>query len=552
MNNWFAVDKEGLAKLLERRGKSFAVLELIQNAWDTEATEVDITLRQEGRFVRLIVEDNDPTGFVSLVHAWTLFAESIKKSDATKRGRFDLGEKLVLAISEEATIRTTTGTVVFRSDGTRSETDESRKVGSEVDMLLRMDESDLQEAIQVIATLLPPTDRVTRLNGEPLEDRKELKTFRKSLPTEIAGKDGILKRTTRVGSVRIFEPAPGEKPSLYEMGIPVVELDGGEPWHFDVGQKIPLNFDRDNVPPSFLRALRVAVLNAAHILVSTDNASSSWVREAAADKAIKEKTFHDVMNKRFGRKRVVADPSDKEGTLDAAGKGYNVLHGGSLSKGEWENNRRFNDTLPAGQVTPSPDPSEGRDEAKEVDPANWTNGMVEVARYASLIGEVVTQRRDIPIIVVDDPSWGFAATYGPSSPLTLNKASLGREWFDVSRLDPINELLIHEFTHHRVSNHLSHEFHDECCRIGAVIVGWALAHPDRMPSRRSLSNVVPIDAVKRSCTNCGHKGSVEDFGTRRRKVKGVMKDVAQPRCRPCRNSKKVAAKRRAKADGARS
>jgi hypothetical protein len=34
---WFDVDKQGLAKLLERRGKAFAIMELIQNAWDTNA-----------------------------------------------------------------------------------------------------------------------------------------------------------------------------------------------------------------------------------------------------------------------------------------------------------------------------------------------------------------------------------------------------------------------------------------------------------------------------------------------------------------------------------
>lgn len=29
MNSWFKVDKEGLRKLLERRGKQFAIFELI-------------------------------------------------------------------------------------------------------------------------------------------------------------------------------------------------------------------------------------------------------------------------------------------------------------------------------------------------------------------------------------------------------------------------------------------------------------------------------------------------------------------------------------------
>ncbi len=35
-NTWFNVDKKGLAKLLEQRGKAFAVFELVQNAWDAE------------------------------------------------------------------------------------------------------------------------------------------------------------------------------------------------------------------------------------------------------------------------------------------------------------------------------------------------------------------------------------------------------------------------------------------------------------------------------------------------------------------------------------
>ena len=34
-NKWFSVDKQGLGKILERRGgRLFAIFELIQNAWD--------------------------------------------------------------------------------------------------------------------------------------------------------------------------------------------------------------------------------------------------------------------------------------------------------------------------------------------------------------------------------------------------------------------------------------------------------------------------------------------------------------------------------------
>jgi hypothetical protein len=39
---WFSVEKEGLAKILERKGKQFALAELISNAWDQDFKEAKI------------------------------------------------------------------------------------------------------------------------------------------------------------------------------------------------------------------------------------------------------------------------------------------------------------------------------------------------------------------------------------------------------------------------------------------------------------------------------------------------------------------------------
>ena len=84
--------------------------------------------------------------------------------------------------------------------------------------------------------------------------------FEETLPTVIADEEGVLRKTNRKTQVRVYEPLPGETAMLYEMGIPVV--DTGDRFHIDVGQKVPLNMDRDNVTPAYLRAIRVAVLNA--------------------------------------------------------------------------------------------------------------------------------------------------------------------------------------------------------------------------------------------------------------------------------------------------
>jgi hypothetical protein len=94
--DWFSVDKEGLAAILERRGKAWAVLELIQNALDTASPVVDVMLTSVpgAPYAVLTVADTDPDGFKDLAHAYTLFAPSQRAGDAEKRGRFNKRRQL--------------------------------------------------------------------------------------------------------------------------------------------------------------------------------------------------------------------------------------------------------------------------------------------------------------------------------------------------------------------------------------------------------------------------------------------------------------------------
>ena len=102
-DSYFAVDRVGLRKLAFRHGAGWVVTELLQNALDEEVSRVDIVFEPVPNkpLARLRVEDDSPDGFRELDHAYTLYAESYKKSDPGKRGRFNLGEKLVLAICEK-------------------------------------------------------------------------------------------------------------------------------------------------------------------------------------------------------------------------------------------------------------------------------------------------------------------------------------------------------------------------------------------------------------------------------------------------------------------
>jgi len=129
---WFSVSKEGLRKTLERRGKTVAVTELLQNGFDENSSEVRLTLTKpvNGKSTLTCVDDA-PLGYLDLSNAHTMFAESKKKSDHTKRGRFNIGEKYVLALCDSATITSTTGQIIFNEDGTRSQSKKKTKAGSE-------------------------------------------------------------------------------------------------------------------------------------------------------------------------------------------------------------------------------------------------------------------------------------------------------------------------------------------------------------------------------------------------------------------------------------
>ena len=178
------MDKEGLTKLLGRRGKALIVYQTLQNAWDQNVTRVDILLvpvAGSRTLAELVVEDDDPEGFAGLTHAYTLFAESGKKADPRKRGRFNIGEKLVLALCESASIETTKGGVVFDKKG-RHKKRRHREKGSVLRATLRMTRKELQDCDEAIRRLIPPERVSTYYNEERFRAAEPLRVFEAELP----------------------------------------------------------------------------------------------------------------------------------------------------------------------------------------------------------------------------------------------------------------------------------------------------------------------------------------------------------------------------------
>jgi hypothetical protein len=477
----FEVDKAGLRKLLARKGMGWILPELIQNAWDEDVREIEVSFTSVASaagdlVVTVAVEDDDPDGFTDLSHAYTLFAESEKKDDATRRGRFNVGEKLVVAAAEYATIATTTGTIRFTPEG-RFHEPASRDQGSRFEGTFRMTHDEYDDALRVAKLLLPPKGVVTTINGEVLPYREHVRRFTETLRTPVGAE---LKIRDRKATIALYEPSADETPMLYEMGIPVVALlEGGDHWHIDIGQKVPLNMDRDNVTPAYLRTVRRIVLDHAHDLISEADAREAWTTDAASDEHVSAPALGTMLDKRFGEKRVSYDPSDPEANKLAVSEGYTVVHGGMLPKDAWKNVKGHDLIKPAGQVTPSPKPYEpGQETKREVLPVEkWTPAVWRVANFSRMVAWRLLGAK-ITVEIVNDPScMNFAATYGrgetfpagePVGKLEFNLRTLGRKWFEEIGEKQVS-LILHELGHHIESDHLSRRYLNALTDLGAKL-----------------------------------------------------------------------------------
>jgi hypothetical protein len=351
---WFNVDKAGLAALLERRRKSFALFELVQNAWDAGASEVNVTLEAIGGapFVRIVVEDNATEGWADLSDAFTMFKRSSRGGDLMKRGRFCLGEKLVLALCRKAQIVTPSGAVLFDESGRRRAA-YHRERGTLFEGEIRMTRAELAEVEADAMRLISPPLTTTLLNGQAIPRPVVLKRFEARLPTEVADEEGKLCRSTKTATVEAFASTDGVG-EILELGIPVCSAEW--PWRLNVEQKVPLGMERETASDAFRRALQVAALNALADTLDEEQSAQPWVSEAMGDARVAPNALEHIVTARFGKRAVVAVPGDPIANATAEAMGSTVIHGGSLSAGAWANVRKHALLPTTSEAFPTPKP----------------------------------------------------------------------------------------------------------------------------------------------------------------------------------------------------
>ncbi len=477
---WFSVDKAGLGRQAAEQGKGRLVGELIQNALDEEGvTKIDVTLTMlTDSVAELTVEDDAPEGFHDLSHAYTLFAASRKRTDPLKRGQFNLGEKLVLAVCEQASICTTKGMVDFDPEEGRIEKSECRERGSVFKGRIPMTQEEYAQVCDYLRSLLLPDGIVVTFNGDRLMPRTPIHTFTASLETQVADCKGIMRPTTRKAQVSLYETLPGEVPHLYEMGLPIVETH--DKWHVCIGAKVPLNRDRNNVKPAYLKTVRTLVLNEMCGRLSQDDANADWVRMASSSPDCSEDAIKKVLGLRFGDKFAAFDPNDREAGKRFVAEGGTLVYGPMLSPQEWQNAKKAGAIQSAGKMCPSPKPYGDDPTAKQVTviPGDqWTAGMRNIAEYAVFLADELMA---VPVkVTFVNTTNNFAACYGPGD-LHFNLFRLGHRWFDHGITEEVDRLLIHEFGHQASGDHLSEEYHEALCRLGAGLKQLALKKPEAL------------------------------------------------------------------------
>jgi hypothetical protein len=468
---------EGLANTLSNLERSRIVGELIQNSMDTTAKCIVVSLsKPKYGYADVYVEDNDPIGFENLKLAHEMFADTSKRNDPTKAGRFTIGEKRFLSLCRSAKISSTTGAEIFEKENgkeNRRFSSKKREIGTRVDGSIEMTEEQFEETCNNVLKLIPHENVTIVFNGKEIPHRKPVFSFKATLKTEVANTMRKMVKVDRETTISLYEPFPGEKASLYELGIPVVETC--DRWTVDVRQRIPLNSDRDNVTPSYLETIRALVVNHAHHLLTEQDVGTTWIREATSSDKINKEAYSDIMTKVFGEKKVIADPTDQESSKSAHANGFNPLYGRSLTVGEYENNRRFAAIPTSSSLFPTPKPysnDPNAEPAEMIPSSDWTKGMKEIYEYTNKLSVWLLNTSRIRVRFMKHFN-ALACFSGDSETvgcgIDFNVGSLGKDFFANGITEEVDELILHEFSHYYCSDHLDERYYHALSKLGAKL-----------------------------------------------------------------------------------
>ena len=466
MKERFEVSTKGMRELQSGREPWQLAKELISNVWDETAKICEVHLTNiTPRRAKFTVTD-DGGGFINLNDAWTLMGHTDKRADPNKRGRFNIGEKEILSVAIDATIKTSGKIIRFPKSGGRIvRNSDNNAHGTTVECTVPWGSRQVINTIQKLKELLPPKNIHYTINDKPVPYRKPDKVVEATLDTvlQIGGIGEPMRNTRRKTSIEIYRNPDG---MLYEMGIPVQPIDS--PYLVNVGQKIPMPPNRDVVRDSYLQDIYRIILNEMTDDITGDNASETWVRRAVEDKEITPDTVRAIINKRYGDK-VVLWSNNQLSNERAMQAGYDIIHGKTLSTEERGAMQSVGLQHSSGRFAVS------YADWKPVPKDEWTEGMIAVAGYAKRLAKrLINADINVSFYNMSFKVTNTAADWIQGH-LSFNIGVLGKRWFEQTGSDQTG-LILHELAHYKGNGH-NWEYQSSLRDLAGKAVHLALDEP---------------------------------------------------------------------------
>lgn len=311
---WLAVSTEGFAEQQRGRPLIHLLKELVQNSLDGvgDAGQISLHLSIDKANPSILrvgcVDDGEGSDDLSKLNI--VFVTG-KKDSVTKRGRMGRGFKELLSVARAAKVKSGTEELFFGTDkeGVRTVTlkkaVEPRTNGFSVLMLVEHDDAKSEDDIKALTdyfdTFIIPTGIKFIVNGKVSQGAQLVHRIAARLTTEQFNNSRWNKPLLHT-EVHLYKCREDQSPLIYEMGIPVCQINWDMPYHADVRQRVPMNPNRDSVMTNYDARLRRACLPTLLEELDEDQVKSSWIGEAASEST--DAVQEIVVKKAFGENAV--------------------------------------------------------------------------------------------------------------------------------------------------------------------------------------------------------------------------------------------------------
>ena len=491
LKEWLEISTDGFAQRQADRKPEHLLKEVIQNALD--ATEgianatVNITVRpakvQRKNCVEIVVEDNGP-GITNPSDLRTVFCTS-KTDSFLLRGRLGQGVKEILCLCLHADVYSRNHRIRFLVEkGERVcdvDTFPAAKGinGTVVSMWLPWEQKDIPRLEQYVRGLIAPAGTTITINGLEIPRRPSEFTIDVELKTELFG-EGKWIRRERPGTVHLVPLAfPGETPMIFEMGIPIQELDWTQPFHINVQMRVPMNPRRDAVAAGYLKDVYRQVLPVLMPKIEPQDLRDEWVSQAIEE--AEPDLRKEVVTTAFGADAVRSVPTlgKHDWDSDAREIGYKPIDTKLLPKGLRE---AAQEVLPTSREVEI----QRRDTVAVAARESLTqdqDGPLK-AFVAWLAGQLVGFTVDVRItktLIINGSD--ATAAWSPGGILTLNNEQRG-SWADPLAPGFLG-LLCHEVAHEAAPHH-GDNFRREVERMAGKLARLCLDRTEEVRSRYAI------------------------------------------------------------------